>query len=50
VNESKRFKTPQKLPALIYFKRTGDTNTKEIHEFEDVNSLLTRDASEEQIQ
>lgn len=50
INEGKRFKSPQKLPTLLYFKRNEDGLTKEVHEFQDVNSLLVKRASEEEIQ
>jgi hypothetical protein len=48
INESQGFKSPDKLPALLYFKRHIDSDRKltgeekDIITFEGMNSLLSK--------
>ena len=47
VNESEKFKVPQKLPALIYFKK-GEAEPKAIV-YEGINKLLLKGVKEHQV-
>jgi len=44
INESEVFKTPGKLPAILYFKSNGEV--KECVEFDDVRSHMLLDSTQ----
>ena len=55
MNESEVFKTPSKLPALLYFKRVdtpdGEVDfVKECYEFDDVRNHMVLDSTEEKFE
>ena len=53
LNESDVFKTPEKLPALLYFRRIDRPESepdfvKEVVEFKNVRDFMLRDSTREQ--
>ena len=48
VNESASFKSPEKLPAVLYFRRQG-AEPKEVIKMEDVEDLLIKGNSDEDV-
>ena len=56
VNESQQFRSPQKLPALLYFRRPLDSQgqptgeEKEVIAFENINELLVKSIKESEVQ
>jgi hypothetical protein len=56
VNESQSFKSPEKLPAILYFKRQLDNKgtptgeEKEVIAFEGVNDLLLKGVTDADVQ
>ena len=56
VNESQSFKSPERLPAVLYFRRLLDAQgqptgePKEVQVLEDINDLLLRGSTDEDVQ
>jgi hypothetical protein len=45
INESAVYKNPQKLPALVYFRRQPDGSFKEVIEFDRTRELMLRSST-----